>query len=573
MPKNIVICADGTGNTTVKGRGTNVFKLYEAVDQNGHRFSPYPVQQVAIYHDGVGTEAWKWARILGGAFGWGLSRNVKQLYAELARVYDPGDRIYLFGFSRGAVTVRTLAGLVITCGILDPARYSTNRDFRGAIRSAYAAYRRKYQTRLSRLVRGKVEVNPEALRKRFSVAIPAFTDGSHKIIEFVGVWDTVDAVGGPLGISNVINGTFYRFKFPDLILSPQVARACHALALDEQRQSFEPVLWCEQPGDAERISQVWFAGVHSNVGGGYPRQGLSLVALDWMMRQAENGGSGLRFVPMARQECRDGTDVDDKLYDSRGGLGVFYRWSPRDAEKLSRDHNVSPKVHRTVYQRIARNTEGYAPGSVPPDADVVTSSSASIVKPLRELVAKAHQSQRPLVASQRNTVRVGQLTYWVQMLSVLGLFAYVVGTYIDDIRTAPDWKAAVVAVVLTIASTNWLGVMARTAWHHLWLVATALIGLMLTIRVAHQLDDRYSGILARPASTDARASGKTLIGLIGQVRAASMSFPSTAMSEFDRNACTWRRRSSWMASTGRRASSTRKPNSSAIALYSRSSLF
>ena len=86
MPKNIIICADGTGNTTVKGRGTNVFKLYEAVDQNGHRFDSTATQQVAIYHDGVGTESLKWVRIFGGIFGWGLSRNVKQLYGELARV-------------------------------------------------------------------------------------------------------------------------------------------------------------------------------------------------------------------------------------------------------------------------------------------------------------------------------------------------------------------------------------------------------------------------------------------------------------------------------------------------------
>ena len=89
MPKNIAICADGTGNTTIKGRGTNVFKLFEAVDGNGHRFPPAPDQQVAIYHDGVGTENLKWLRLMSGAFGWGLSRNVKQLYAELARVYNP----------------------------------------------------------------------------------------------------------------------------------------------------------------------------------------------------------------------------------------------------------------------------------------------------------------------------------------------------------------------------------------------------------------------------------------------------------------------------------------------------
>jgi hypothetical protein len=96
--KNIVICADGTGNTTIKGRGTNVFKLYEAVDQSGHRLTPGPpplTPQVALYHDGVGTESLKWLRIVTGATGWGLSRNVKQLWGELARVYAPGDKIFL----------------------------------------------------------------------------------------------------------------------------------------------------------------------------------------------------------------------------------------------------------------------------------------------------------------------------------------------------------------------------------------------------------------------------------------------------------------------------------------------
>ena len=128
--KHIVICADGTGNTTIKGRGTNVFKLYEAVDQVGHRLTPALTPHVALYHDGVGTESVKWLRILTGATGWGLSRNVKQLYGELARVYAPGDKIFLFGFSRGAFTVRTLAGLINACGILDLSRYSTQRRLR-----------------------------------------------------------------------------------------------------------------------------------------------------------------------------------------------------------------------------------------------------------------------------------------------------------------------------------------------------------------------------------------------------------------------------------------------------------
>jgi uncharacterized protein (DUF2235 family) len=490
MPKNIVICADGTGNTTTKGRGTNVFKLYEAVDASGHRFPPNPTQQVAIYHDGVGTENLKWPRLFGGVFGWGLSRNVKQLYGELARVYDPGDGIYLFGFSRGAFTVRTLAGLVITCGILDPARYGTNRDFWTAVRQAYGQYRRKYQVKISEIVFGKVTVDTAALRQRFSVAIPAFTDPSLKIIQFIGVWDTVDAVGSPLGIADLINGTMYRFKFPDTTLSPQVAHACHALALDEQRQSFRPVLWKELPDDGSRLQQVWFAGVHSNVGGGYPRQGMSLVTLDWMMREAEKGG--LRFLEAPRLAYRDGTDVDDKLYDSRGGLGVFYRWQPRNADALCRENNVPPRVHRTVYQRIARNTEGYAPGTVPPDSEVITSSSAAIAEPLRELVAGYHAGRGPLVARERGTLRLGQVAYWLLIFATLGLVGYIAGTYVSDLRAAPDWKAEVIALVSTIASTNWLTIAARVLWHHPWLAGCGLVALWLTLRVAYRLDDVYS---------------------------------------------------------------------------------
>lgn len=141
--KNIVICSDGTGNTSVKGRGTNVFKLYEAVDTNGHRFRPGLTPQIALYDDGVGTENFKWLRIASGATGWGLSRNVKQLYTELARVYDAGDRIYLFGFSRGAFTVRTLAGFIATCGILDAERFASSAALERAVRRAYGGYRRK----------------------------------------------------------------------------------------------------------------------------------------------------------------------------------------------------------------------------------------------------------------------------------------------------------------------------------------------------------------------------------------------------------------------------------------------
>ncbi len=127
MAKNIVICSDGTGNRDIKGRGTNVFKLFEAVDTNGHRLDPMLRPQVAFYDDGVGTSNFLPLKLAGGAFGYGLGRNVRQLYKELIRIYDPGDRIYLFGFSRGAFTARTLAGFITTCGLLNPKKLKSNR--------------------------------------------------------------------------------------------------------------------------------------------------------------------------------------------------------------------------------------------------------------------------------------------------------------------------------------------------------------------------------------------------------------------------------------------------------------
>lgn len=122
MGKNIVLCSDGTGNQDVKNRGTNVFKLYEAVDIQGHKTAPL-TPQVAFYDDGVGT-ANAFARVVGGAFGWGFSRNVKKMYRELVNVYEPGDKIFLFGFSRGAYTIRALAAFIQFYGVLDQKHYS-----------------------------------------------------------------------------------------------------------------------------------------------------------------------------------------------------------------------------------------------------------------------------------------------------------------------------------------------------------------------------------------------------------------------------------------------------------------
>jgi uncharacterized protein (DUF2235 family) len=495
--KNVVICADGTGNTTIKGRGTNVFKLYEAVDQAGHRYDPALRPQVALYHDGVGTESIKWVRVLTGATGWGLSRNVKQLYGELARVYAPGDKVFLFGFSRGAFTVRTLAGFINACGIFDLSKYPTNADFNRGVEDAYREYRQGYNSWLTGLfyeTRKLDEQRLAELRARFSVPIPEWQDDLHgNLIEFMGVWDTVDAVGLPVHAAEVVNRVIYAFKFPDRMLNPSVGHACHALALDEERQSFAPVLWDEassvNPG---RIEQVWFAGVHSNVGGGYPRQGMSLVALEWMMEKAE--AHGLRFIKSERDFYRYHADVDDKMYDSRAGLGVFYRWRPRDVEALCQAHGVAPKVHRSVFERIARNTEGYAPGSVPHDPEVISmSQSGAVTDAVRALVRDHHGVEPALVQRTADIQRWGRRAYLLFVYAAVIAAAFMVAGYVANAwRGAATWGAVLRNLAETLVSSKWLGLAWQVLSNHPWLFLWLVVALGLAMWVDATLDRRYS---------------------------------------------------------------------------------
>ena len=433
MPKNIIICSDGTGNTAIKNRGTNVFKLFEAIDLNGHRIDPLLDPQVAFYDDGVGTETFLPLKLLGGAFGFGLAKNVRNLYMDLVRVYDPGDtntpadRIYLFGFSRGAFTVRTLAGLIAKCGVLDRDKLGTTDALRKAVRKAYSTYRRSYRTWLGGVVNGILvglglrRADADAMAQfKLDNSIPAEVR-----IRFMGVWDTVDAVGGPFHTSDVINAVFHRFKFPDQILSDKVDQAAHALSIDEARAAFGPVLWEAKP----TIEQVWFAGVHSNIGGGYTKQGMSLVTLDWMMQKAQF--KGLRILSDDRKNYWEHANVDDKLYDSRAGLGVFYRWKPRNMQKVWMDQKagVLPPVHLSVLERIAHGTDGYAPGTLAPNVSVTFTSTADSTQN-EALTVRAQAAKAALdgayarcgsdLQKARGTVFIGRIAYYLYVLCCVG---------------------------------------------------------------------------------------------------------------------------------------------------------
>ena len=421
--KNIVICSDGTGNTTIKDRGTNVFKLFEAVDVNGHRRDPRAVRQLAFYDDGVGTETLKWLRAFAGATGFGLSRNVKQLYGELCRVYEPGDAVYLFGFSRGAFTVRTLAGLINDCGILDARQYATEDAYRRQVRAAYRAYRRKYRALLARAFSRRTPMNADEFKMRFARA-----DTPPRPIRFLGVWDTVDAVGLPFRLSDALNRIVWQFKFETSTLGDAVEQGCHALALDDERAAFSPVLWDERhPSTRERVQQVWFAGAHANVGGGYPQQGMSLVALDWMMTQAE--AAGLRFVRHVRDEYATIHSFADKLYDPRSGFGLFYRWQPRDAAGLCARRGIPvPAVHVSAIERILQAPEGYAPGNIPPRMRLVATDGFAGVPTaaIEDAIARAHGGAEATPLNQRARI-------WV-WIGLAGYLSFILGTLVALLR-------------------------------------------------------------------------------------------------------------------------------------------
>ncbi len=354
MSKNIVVCCDGTGNRAGKTRGTNVWRLFDAVD----RQSSVP-RQLTFYDDGVGTDDLRWPRLLGGAFGWGLSRNIRQAYAFLCLNYEPGDRIFLFGFSRGAFTVRSLAGMVLDVGLLCRQRLLDAGDSR-----------EKMLRKLLRAHRSSgAKAKERRLRKAGALGKCDQDDLKKVCIHFVGVWDTVDAVGVPFDemkepIRFVAEHVFRlrAWQFANSKLGPRVRHAYQALALDDERKTFHPHIWETNENGQDchcdnRIEQVWFAGAHSNVGGGYPKDGMALVTLDWMMQKAK--AHGLRFAEGTLDAVQQGADAHGRIYDSRTGVKAFYRYALRDPY-CDQDGHRLPRVHVSVLRRMRRRTGLYA---------------------------------------------------------------------------------------------------------------------------------------------------------------------------------------------------------------------
>lgn len=250
MPRRLVLCLDGTWNTYKDY--TNVSRLHAYIPNLPDGSAGDPVQ-IKYYDEGVGTNAYD--RILGGTVGVGLSKNIRQAYAWLIRNYREGSELFIFGFSRGAYTARSLAGLIARCGI---AQQLSGADVDKLAEEAYAIYRRS----------PKDNAEAKAFRER---------EAWKARIRFLGVWDTVGALGVP--------SVQFAEKFHDTALGANVDNAYHAVAIDEHRKAYDVVLWTGNPGNAQ-MEQRWFPGAHANIGGGYDDDLLPDISLKWMLEKA-----------------------------------------------------------------------------------------------------------------------------------------------------------------------------------------------------------------------------------------------------------------------------------------------
>ena len=291
MSRTICIFSDGTGQAGGANPvdWTSIYRLFVNTREPEYRGQPF--DQICFYDPGIGSdpdqqeEPSLWSGIsqwIAKATGAGIARNIVDCYMAILLTYEPGDRVFLFGFSRGAYTARSVGGALALCGVPPGLPKVANwSDLRPrlndpAVRAiAEDAVRNVYMTYHDDTLR--LRKAGEFRSRHRSEALPPF---------FIGVWDTVRALGWQ--VTDIAR--FGRHRFHDAILNPKVDHGRHALAIDENRKVFSPELWDQSklsPANRDQIKQVWLAGCHSDIGGGYGlKMGLTDLAMAWMVGEA-----------------------------------------------------------------------------------------------------------------------------------------------------------------------------------------------------------------------------------------------------------------------------------------------
>lgn len=526
MGRKIILLSDGTGNSAAKVWRTNVWRVFESIDLSGSG-------QVAFYDDGVGTSSFKPLAILGGAFGYGLKRNVLDLYKFACRnFYDKDDEIFGFGFSRGSFTMRVVVGLIMEQGIIrDPSEHELDRK----ARAAYRDFRRrnfhtKFRTeRFFRWLRDLV------IRTDYSKD----NNVHNATVRFLGLWDTVAAYGMPVEeMTRGINDYIFPLLLPSCELDSRVKRACHALSIDDERTTFHPVLWDEraEPPLApradgslhladERISQVWFAGVHSNVGGGYPDDSLAHIPLVWVMNEAAIAGLTFKTVAHASPQTLlhppTVQDKDGRQYDPRSGLGGSYRYGPRDIHELGKEllarrggHAV-PKIHVSVLKRIRNNAHVYAPNGIPADYQVVTDLGEVLPAQQNPYEAPAQaQARANMQESAWNIIWQRRIVYFL----TVGVSIYLAGFPLmkavppsAEFETRLRWISdgiRMVGNVLPGAAETWINGFARQPLRFALVVAVLVALVLWGTRLAARIQNEMSVLWANSLAARLQAASR-----------------------------------------------------------------
>ncbi len=321
MNKAIVFCSDGTGRSP--RHESNVSLVHEHLSENSH--------QMKCYDAGVGS---RWGELLGLAIGRGLSANIRDGYRFVCRHYEADDRIYLFGFSRGAYTVRSLASLIALCGVVK----TNDHELNSAVKKVFRAYKknRNELTFWSQVDR---------LRKQYS-----FLEGR---IEAICVWDTVGSVGRQTRTRDVRKKLWHRFH--RMTIYPNVKRYYHAVSLDERRTQYFPHLSFGQATPSTHVEEVWFPGVHSDVGGGcYKERELADVTFKWMLSKvtAELDLAEDLVEKTAYRPC-------GPMHNVEGGL-IFSFF-----QKRTRPVRRDSVLHRSVVDRINGPLDRFHPHREP----------------------------------------------------------------------------------------------------------------------------------------------------------------------------------------------------------------
>jgi len=357
--KRLAVFLDGTWNTV--NDNTNVWRLKSLLAPKG----PDGVEQLSYYSTGVGTAFGE--RVRGGMFGYGLNDEIIRAYEWLIEYYNIGDELFIFGFSRGAYTARSLSGFISKCGLLAAGAPLS-------VDELYARYRRASAVRTIRdlLVEQKEGKSEFPLEERWILKYSQAID-----IDFLGVWDTVGALGLPFGNLPIFGKADMQFLNTGIRVSNKLA--FHALAIDEHRKAFAPTLWTVDfakgtppPHHHRTYSQVeqrWFVGAHANVGGGCQSDPLAQAPLKWMMDKALLNGLAFR-----RDVEFDVLPTPPPISDSYGEfmhgayklltLGQeFYREigpDPIPSSATELRENINETVDASVFERW-RSDETYRP--------------------------------------------------------------------------------------------------------------------------------------------------------------------------------------------------------------------